>query len=218
MIFRIKILIIFHHISGMFAKDSEYVDFANYEMICEGAVEGWLNRLQKAMRVSIRHYFSEAVVTYEEKPREQWLFDYPAQVSLCGTQIWWTTEVNLAFARLEEGYDNSLKDYLKKQISQLSTLITLLIGELTKQERQKVMTICTIDVHSRDVVTKLVQSKVESAQAFQWQSQLRHRWDEKEKDCFANICDAQFKYSHEYLGNTPRLEYAFMFQLIFIYF
>ncbi|KAL6263152.1 hypothetical protein P5V15_005953 [Pogonomyrmex californicus] len=190
---------------GMFAKDGEYVEFANCEMICEGAVEGWLNRLQKAMRVSIRHYFSEAVVTYEEKPREQWLFDYPAQVSLCGTQIWWTTEVNMAFARLEEGYDNSIKDYLKKQISQLSILITLLIGELTKQERQKVMTICTIDVHSRDVVTKLVQSKVESAQAFQWQSQLRHRWDEKEKDCFANICDAQFKYSHEYLGNTPRL-------------
>lgn len=26
-----------------------------------------------------------------------------------------------------------------------------------------------------------------------------------EKDCFANICDAQFRYTHEYLGNTPRL-------------
>lgn len=34
---------------------------------------------------------------------------------------------------------------------------------------------------------------------------LNFRWDEKEKDCFANICDAQFQYSHEYLGNTPRL-------------
>lgn len=45
---------------------------------------------------------SEAVVAYAEKPREQWLFDYPAQVSLCGTQIWWTTEVNMAFERLEE--------------------------------------------------------------------------------------------------------------------
>ncbi|XP_015596133.2 dynein beta chain, ciliary [Cephus cinctus] len=190
---------------GMHAKDGEYVEFTNCEMICEGPVEVWLNRLQNAMRATIRHYFSEAVVAYEEKPREQWLFDYPAQVSLCGTQIWWTTEVNLAFARLEEGYDNAIKDYLKKQISQLSTLISLLLGELTKQDRQKIMTICTIDVHSRDVVAKLVQAKVETAQAFQWQSQLRHRWDEKEKDCFANICDAQFKYSHEYLGNTPRL-------------
>lgn len=65
-------------------------------------VEGWLNRIQNRMRSSLRNYMSEAVVSYEEKPRDQWLFDYPAQVSLCGTQIWWTTEVNMAFERLEE--------------------------------------------------------------------------------------------------------------------
>lgn len=47
--------------------------------------------------------------------------------------------------------------------------------------------------------------QVESAQAFTWQSQLRHRWDEERKHCFANICDAQIQYSYEYLGNTPRL-------------
>lgn len=38
-----------------------------------------------------------------------------------------------------------------------------------------------------------------------WQSQLRHRWDDDKKHVFANICDAQFRYSYEYLGNTPRL-------------
>lgn len=84
--------------------------------------------------------------------------------------------MNMAFSRLEEGYDNALKDYYKKQLSQLSTLITLLIGELSKQDRQKIMTICTIDVHSRDVVSKLIQGKVEAGSAFQWQSQLRHRF------------------------------------------
>lgn len=62
---------------------------------------------------------SEAVTAYEEKPRDQWLFDYPAQVALCGTQIWWTTEVNIAFGRLEEGYENALKDYNKKQVSRI---------------------------------------------------------------------------------------------------
>ena len=31
------------------------------------------------------------------------------------------------------------------------------------------------------------------------------RWGEKEGDCFINICDAQFRYDYEYLGNTPRL-------------
>ena len=69
-----------------------------------------------AMRSTVRHELSEAVVSYEEKPRDQWLFDYPAQVALCGTQIWWTTEVVLAFGRLEEGYENALKDYYKKQV------------------------------------------------------------------------------------------------------
>jgi len=82
-------------------------------------VEVWLNRLQSGMRGSIRNYFADAVVSYEEKAREHWLFDYPAQVSLCGTQIWWTTEVNIAFSRLEEGYENALKDYQKKQVKLL---------------------------------------------------------------------------------------------------
>ena len=34
---------------------------------------------------------------------------------------------------------------------------------------------------------------------------LHTRWDEAQKHCFANICDAQFHYSYEYLGNTARL-------------
>lgn len=98
------------------------------------------------MCATLRHEIPEAVVTYEEKPREQWIFDYPAQVcgeagpsqagsarrgpgaahggpwavclqvALTCTQIWWTTEVGLAFARLEEGYENAIKDYNKKQV------------------------------------------------------------------------------------------------------
>ena len=76
------------------------------------------------------------------------------------TQIWWTTEVGIAFARLEEGYENAMKDYSKKQIQQLNNLITLLLGDLNKGDRQKIMTICTIDVHARDVVLGLISNKV----------------------------------------------------------
>ena len=79
-------------------------------------VEVWLNRLLERQCATVRHEMTEAVQGYEEKPRDQWLFDFPAQVALCGTQIWWTTEVNIAFGRLEEGYENALKDYNKKQV------------------------------------------------------------------------------------------------------
>ncbi|XP_033732158.1 dynein beta chain, ciliary-like [Pecten maximus] len=188
----------------MWSKDGESVEL-DKECDLGGQVEVWLMRLLRAMCSTVRHEMTEAVGGYEEKPREQWLFDFPAQVALCGTQIWWTTEVNIAFGRLEEGYENALKDYNKKQVAQLNSLINMLIGQLSKGDRQKIMTICTIDVHARDVVSKMIATKVDSAQAFAWLSQLRHRWDDNDKDCYANICDAQFRYSHEYLGNTPRL-------------
>uniref|UniRef100_A0A8C9SNB8 Dynein axonemal heavy chain 17 n=1 Tax=Scleropages formosus TaxID=113540 RepID=A0A8C9SNB8_SCLFO len=189
---------------GMYSKEEEYVTF-NKPCDCAGQVEAWLNRVLDSMRATVRHEMTEAVVAYEEKPREQWLFDYPAQVALTCTQIWWTTEVGIAFSRLEEGYENAMKEYYKKQVNQLNTLITMLIGQLSPGDRQKVMTICTIDVHARDVVAKIIAQKVDNSQAFLWLSQLRHRWDDDRKHCFANICDAQFLYSYEYLGNTPRL-------------
>jgi len=172
---------------------------------CSGKVEVWLNRVTQAMRTTLHDLFKKAVLAYELKPRDVWVFDWPAQPALCTTQIWWTTETNVAFLKLEEGYENSLRDYQKKQISQLSSLIERLLSDLSVGDRQKIMTICTIDVHSRDVVAKLILQKVENSQAFQWQSQLRHRWDKNKDDCFANICDAEFQYDYEYLGNTPRL-------------
>lgn len=66
--------------------------------------------------------------------------------------------------KIEEGYENVnvMKDYQRKQISQLNALINLLLGsDLSTGDRQKIMTICTIDVHSRDVVSKMISQKVQ---------------------------------------------------------
>lgn len=190
---------------GMYAKENEeYVEFCE-ACDCSGKVETWLNRVTDIMRTTLRGLFSEAVVQYEDKSRELWIFDWPAQTALCITQIWWTMEVNYAFRRQLEGYENALKDYQKKQIMQLNLLIGLLLGDLSAGDRQKIMTVCTIDVHSRDIVAKIISQKVENVHLFNWQSQLRHRWDFEANDCYVNICDAQFKYDYEYLGNTPRL-------------
>ncbi|XP_069945104.1 dynein beta chain, ciliary-like [Cherax quadricarinatus] len=189
---------------GMTAKDGEYVEFENVTN-CTGPVEKWLMSILEVMRATVRARMTDAVAAYEDRPRDQWVGDYPAQVALTGTQIYWTVEVNAAFSRLEEGYENALRDYYRKQVQQLNALISLLLGELTRQQRQKIMTICTIDVHARDVVARLISGRVESAAEFAWQSQLRHRWDEQQADCFVDICDARMKYDHEYLGNTTRL-------------
>lgn len=190
---------------GMYSKEhNEYVEFVT-ECDCTGKVEDWLNRVTDVMRFTLNRYFAQSIDVYEDKSRDNWLFDWPAQVALCITQIWWSIEVNEVFGKIEEGYENALKDYQKKQVSQLNALINLLLGDLNGGDRQKIMTICTIDVHSRDVVSKMIAEKVTNVSAFQWQSQLRHRWDRLENDCYVNICDAEFKYDYEYLGISPRL-------------
>ena len=39
------------------------------------------------------------------------------QVGLTGSQVWWATDVSIAFERVEEGFETALKDYNKKQVS-----------------------------------------------------------------------------------------------------
>nr|XP_054596285.1 dynein axonemal heavy chain 11 [Nothobranchius furzeri] len=189
---------------GMYSKEREYVSFQN-ECFCNGPVETWLGSLEESMKESVRGHLFDAVSVFEDKPREQWILEFPAQVALTGSQIWWSNDMELVFRRLEEGFESALKDYNKKQVSQLNVLVGLLLGELSPGDRQKIMTICTIDVHARDVVANLIAQKVTTSQSFQWLSQLRHCWNEQLHHCFVNICDAHFLYSYEYVGNTSRL-------------
>lgn len=79
-------------------------------------VELWLTNLEEAMREAVRRHIAEAVAQYEERLWEQWVLEQPAQVVLTASQIWWSTDVGLAFQRLVEGYDTALRDYSKKQV------------------------------------------------------------------------------------------------------
>lgn len=68
------------------------------------------------MRRTLRNILNHAVKAYDDKPRESWIFDYPAQLALVGTQIWWAVEVEISFSKIEEGYENAMKEYQKKQV------------------------------------------------------------------------------------------------------
>jgi dynein heavy chain, axonemal len=149
---------------AMQSKDGEWVNFPS-PCDLNGQVEIWLNRLLDMQCRTVLHWLTSAVLTYEEKSRENWIMEYAAQIALTGSQIWWTTEINATFLKLEEGFENALKDYYKKQVGQLNSLITMLLGDLSKGDRQKIMTICTIDVHARDVVTKMITQKVKKKKA-----------------------------------------------------
>ena len=138
-------------------------------------------------------------------PKEKWVDMFVAQHCLTAGQVWWTTEVNTAFDRLEQGNEAAMKEYLVLILAGLTSYTNMVLGDLSKEKRTKVKTLITIDVHARDIVLKLINDKVDSPFAFAWQSQLKYRWDDEQKDCFINICDAEFRYAHEYVGNPGRL-------------
>ncbi|CAF4341007.1 unnamed protein product, partial [Adineta steineri] len=115
---------------AMYSKESEKVDFPS-SCDLNGQVEVWLNRVLDKMRETVRYCLAEAINAYEDKPRELWVQDYPAQIALTGSQVYWTMEVNSAFARIEEGYENGLKDYYKKAVGQLNALIEMLLTDIS---------------------------------------------------------------------------------------
>ena len=83
----------------MAAGDGEVVPFGA-ACECRGAVEDWLGRLMRHCAASLRDQLGDSVNAYLEMPRDKWIGEYCAQLILTTSQIWWTSEVNQAFDRL----------------------------------------------------------------------------------------------------------------------
>lgn len=67
---------------GMYSKDhDEFVGFSA-ECNCTGKVEDWLNRVTNIMRYTLNRLFAQSIESYEDKTRDSWIFDWPAQVCI----------------------------------------------------------------------------------------------------------------------------------------
>jgi len=196
------------HATGMYSKaGKEYIPFhAPYE--CTGPVEAWLLKLvehhQETMVRGLQVAKDEADL-WHEKPRAKWLYDHSAQHALTASFTVYTEEVEAQFEALAEGNETALKDYLKLYDERLIKLVDLVLNKLNKRDRVKIITLITIDVHSRDVVQMLIEKKVTDGDQFDWQCQMRYYWDKKKRDSITKIMDSTFYGSYEYIGNTGRL-------------
>lgn len=192
----------------MVAKDKERLMLAE-PFPLEGEVERYLNNLTEAMRYTLKLKMQDGYHTagnWEvDKPRHEWLFYYPAQTVVTTTQIYWTEETETALEDLSGGQEDAVKRYLAVCDQRLQELIKLVLGQLSKGDRVKIITIITLDVHARDVIQKLIDEKVEGLEAFLWQQQLRFYWLAGNLDTEIRICDYRTKYFYEWIGNTGRL-------------
>lgn len=148
---------------GMYSGEGEYVQWVD-NFVCEGAVEVWLDGLTHHTHQQLQNLLHEAVEMFDEKPRHEFIFDWCAEIASVVCRVVYTEDVNFAFDALEEGNENSMKDYNVKQIDILNKYAELILGELSGNDRKKIIMLVTLDVHARDVVMGLIESKAESNQ------------------------------------------------------
>lgn len=55
--------------------------------------------------------------------RVDWMVDYQGMVCLAGNQVWWTWEVEDVFRKVRQGSKQGMKEYAKKQHTQIDDLV-----------------------------------------------------------------------------------------------
>jgi len=201
------------HAVGMNAcVGKEYVPFPE-PLPLLGKVESYLDKciewFQKALKFFAKQdkekYFSEGCMDDGFKRGEFIASSQAAQCALLVQLITWVMLVENGFDAAQDGKEDAVHDAWQESHRLLLKLIEKTMTNLDKPTRQKIMCAITLDAHNRDVQERLVIEKVNTKDAFQWQSMLKCYWKEDVDDASMEIADAKLPYGYEYLGNGPRL-------------
>ncbi|KAF5915052.1 hypothetical protein HPG69_003553, partial [Diceros bicornis minor] len=192
-------------ILAMLSPEGERVSLGK-GLKARGNVEEWLGKVEEAMFTSLRRLCKAAIADYQGKPRTTWVIaGHPSQVILTVSQIMWCRDLTDCLEREDGNHVEALEAFEKVNFERLNALAAIVRGNLPKLHRNILTALITIDVHARDIVTELVQAKVEEVESFDWQRQLRYYWDIDLDNCVARMALSQYTYGYEYLGACPRL-------------
>ena len=111
--------------------------------------------MQHMMTASVRDVCEKSKNAYPNFEREEWVLNWPGQVVLNVSQVFWTSEVHEAI----RGGRVAVEEYKKGCDQQISLTVKLVRGKLSTQQRITLGALITIDVHARDIVEELVVNK-----------------------------------------------------------
>lgn len=192
------------NVGAMESSEGESFTFRTLSVV-EGPVETWMTGVEAEMRDTLQRIAKEGVFQYAHSERIQWLDDVLGMVSLAGSQIWWTWEVEDVFRRVKNGNKYAMKELEGKLTTQLNELVRRVREPLGKLSRKKVNTLLIIDVHARDIVDSFVRDSILHEKEFAWESQLRFYWKKDVDDVVISQCTGNFRYGYEYMGLNGRL-------------
>eukprot|EP00658_Telonema_sp_P-2_P003775 TRINITY_DN11411_c0_g1_i2.p1 TRINITY_DN11411_c0_g1~~TRINITY_DN11411_c0_g1_i2.p1 ORF type:complete len:307 (-),score=92.62 TRINITY_DN11411_c0_g1_i2:130-1050(-) len=192
-------------IVGVDSQESEHLVFDNAVNADKASVENWLNTVLTETKSTLRNILKAAVFYYPKMDRLDWLKKYHGMITLCGAKVWWTFQIEDAFANVKKGKKGAVKDLSAKLSMQLNELVSEMDKDIDRLYRKKVNTLIIVDVHGRDIVDRFVRDSVMDAREFDWESQLRFYWDKQPDTCILKQCTGTFEYGYEYMGLNGRL-------------
>ncbi|XP_031370421.1 dynein heavy chain 6, axonemal isoform X2 [Apis dorsata] len=190
-------------IIAMISPEGEKVPFER-SLRARGNVEDWLGRVEDVMFLTLRKAMKDAIKDFEVKSRHDFIFIHPSQIILTVCQIFWVRDVHLILESSEHVIEK-MKKYEQHCYEELNTLAMMVREELPKLIRDTVTNLITIDVHSRDIITNLVENKTTRSMSFDWVKALRYYWHEDRDTCLVCMSNSEYPYGYEYLGAQKRL-------------
>eukprot|EP00796_Vickermania_ingenoplastis_P000185 gene187-100_t len=220
---------------GMSSADGESVPFSPSVQIEGLSVEVWLRRIENKMRETVQKFVIDSLQYFQDnvydsrRPvnREQlkkWVEKHEGQALITSSCINWTYQAELAIVEYGDLHANGLallrrkaspiyKVY-KKWKNMIRKYCQMVRQPQSRLQRNKLVSLVTIEVHSRDILRHILAHRVFQLDDFEWSRQLRFYSEtdvvpeappDAMKVCIVRQTSAVVRYDYEYLGNSGRL-------------
>ncbi|KAJ3023365.1 Dynein heavy chain 6, axonemal [Thoreauomyces humboldtii] len=189
-------------IVAMISPEGERVPFVK-TIKARGNVEAWLGSVEEGMVAVLRRLIKQALAEFEDSKRSDWVREHVGQVVLTGNQVLWCRDVSDCLKLADP--IRALHTFKDKCAKNLAGVAALVRGDLTKIQRAILGALITMDVHNRDIVQNLMDSKITGLGDFEWTKQQRYYWDVDSDTCLVRMSTSTFVYGYEYLGCSARL-------------
>ncbi|CAH1962387.1 unnamed protein product [Acanthoscelides obtectus] len=193
------IVILTTDIIAMISPEGERVQLGK-GLKARGNVEDWLGKVEESMFLSLRRLMKLSLGHYMTVSRTEWVVCHANQIILTVSQIMWARGVHEILDGERSDTHKKMEQYEKKCIKDLNDLAALIRTDLKSVTRKVLIALITIDVHARDTIQNIVESKVSDSQSFEWLKVLRYYWQDNIDDCIAKMSSAWYVYGYEYLG------------------
>lgn len=164
-------------------------------------VEKWLLSVETEMRWAVRNEVINSYADYVTSERLDWALNWSQMIVLVVANIFWTSDIHTSLLQENRDLLKSVRDEINNNLDDITDAIRS--PDITHLNRLTLKTLCIQDIHARDVTDTLIANKSRSIDDFEWISQLRYYWIEKEVEM--RIFTANIPYGYEYLGNFQRI-------------